>query len=364
MTADAGTRVKRAALYIDTFGGDGHNALNRALISRLSELGFVVYAALRKTRLREIGLPDTVIPVPLPEVFFPDKIGKIRSRYNEFRLLRFIWGKVGSRKFDWLVFSSFDEVSLSFARFRGRALLVAHGNVAGLDNPLKRFFMRFLAKRATLLVFHDYIRDRCAQFGIRDVIVEPQGISAPYPFPASLQVVLGSLDPRLTSGQFEHLVFAPTGAKYNDRLLGDAVCDPAFTGFLESKRIALVIKGQIKPDCRNVIVLPAQLEMSQYQAVFVASTAILLSYPESFAYRTSAALYECFSNHKPCIVSDIMAFRAFEKHFTYQPFFKDITTMTSVIERVCALPSAGGAGPYRHLEILNPILGLLAESQE
>jgi hypothetical protein len=266
-------------------------------------------------------------------------------------------------RYDYIVFSSFDEIPLYFSGIKGNLLLFTHANVAGLDNPIKRWFLKRIARRGRLIVFHEFIKRRCEEFGIRNVLVEPQGLSEPYVMDdATTLSTLRSLDGRLASGVFSQMLFAPTGSKYADVFLKEAIGDRAFTQFLAERRIGVVIKDDaLRSSSENIIILSQHLSDTEYKALFVASTAIILSYPMSFNYRISAALFECFSNSKPCLLSDIEGFKVYEPHFTYKPYFSNPGELMAGIDALSALPVAVRQAPYRDLQALVPTFSALIE---
>jgi hypothetical protein len=77
---------------------------------------------------------------------------------------------------------------------------------------------------------------------------------------------------------------------------------------------------------------------------------LILHYPETFNYRVSATLIECFSNSKPCVLSDIEAFRVFAHNFQYEPFYRSQAELCAALDRVIDADSSAGSAPYCHLE--------------
>lgn len=348
-------------LYIDPNSTSGHSALNRVLIEKFRDLGFTVDLAMRAGYLEELAPPAGLKRLPLPERYFPHHPGKFSSRFFETRLLLYIRRNLIHREYDYIVFSAFDEIPLFFSGIRGPLILVVHGNVGAMDHPVKRAFMQWVAKRGSLLVFHDFIKQRCEHFGIRNVLVEAQGLTRPYPpANAATEAVLRTIDPRLVSGAFRHCVFAPSGSKYRDSFLAETIRDPAFRQFLAHRQIVLVIKhADLPDDFPNVVDLHKELTADQYEGLFTFSRGIILSYPKSFTYRVSAILHECFSNQKPCLLSDIEGFRIFQRHFRYDPFFNDKSQLITAIDTICSLDAETARSPYVHMEELEPTFAAL-----
>lgn len=346
-------------LFVDPFSGFGHRSLDAVYIRRFVDLGYTVDVATKEGYLRELDIRRAVAEVPLPRRYFPGRPGRFRHRLAQVRLLRYVRRHMRRERYDLIFFSYFDELPLLLSGIRGNLILMSHANVAGLEHPIKRMLLRRAAKRGRLLVFHEFIRQRCVEHGIANVTVEPLGLSEPYLMSHSERArICTEIEPRLgKEGEFAHVVFAPSGAKFADGFLGMLANDPAFTSFLEKHRIGLVLKdvGEASRS-RNVVVIRRHLSDEEYRALFLASSAIVLSYPPSFHLRVSAALFECFANGKPCLVSDIQAFRVFEEYFTYDPFFSGRAELTEALERLCVTDGKIRASPYQHLERLNPRL--------
>lgn len=348
-------------LFVDTLSQFGHNNFNRVLIKRFHELGFEIELVMREGYYEELRLPRQHARWPLPARWFPDNPGKLRARYCQLRMLLHIKKQLAHREYDFIVFSFFDEISLYFSGLRGNLFLICHANISGLRSPVKRFFLKQVATRGRLVVFHDFIKQRCEKYGISNVLVEPQGLPTPYAVSRSTQArLLRAIDERLDCRDFAHTVFAPTGSKYSDGLLKEAIGTPRFVRFLEEKRIAFVIKdATLRSNCDNIVAIARHLSDQEYQALFLSSSSLVLSYPPSFDFRVSAILFECFSNNEPCVLSDIPGFRVFERHFNYTPFFRGTAGLMAALDTVCSLAPATRQAPYRDRHLLNPAFATL-----
>lgn len=343
-------------LFIETFGGLGHLGINRLLINGYRDLGLTVDLVMREGYCGKLQLPQHLVQWAIPNRWFPNNPSKIRDRYCQIRILLRIKKQVDLREYDYIVFSYFDEVPLFLSGIRGNLFLICHGNVSGLNNPIKKFFLTRVAERGSLVVFHEFIRQHCEWHGISNVLVEPHGMQEPFSVDEETRTrVLQSIDERLVSNDFAHIVFVPKGSKFCDRLIERAIADPRFMLFLADRRIVLVIMGtRLHSSCANVVVHPRRLSDLEFQAVFLHSSCVILSYPKSFTFRVSAILFECFSNNKPCVLSAIESFKVFEPHFNYDPFFIDIAGLMTALETVLSLPAEVRGAPYGNLESLTP----------
>lgn len=343
-------------LYIDTYTQFGHVALNEVYINNLASVGLSVEVVMADKVIAQMNLDPRVLVRPIPLRLITAGGGRVSDRMRDIRILKYIKGTFALENYGCIFLSSFDEIVLSTVRLRGRLLLLAHGNVAGMDNPLKRLCMMNLSRYATFVVFHEFIKKRCEEIGINDVFVEAQGISKPYVMSKEERCkILSTIDARLTPESGYTLMFVPSGAKYNDTLLRTAIGNEEFLAFLKRERIKLAMKEiGVTSEMENVITISRSLNRQEYQALFTESACIILSYPESFTYRVSAILLECFSNEKICLLSDITAFRAFDMHFRYTPYFNGIFECMNRMKQILSLPAEISEHPFMSREELNP----------
>lgn len=349
-------------LVIDPVSPFGHEAFVRKQILRFLELGFAVDMVAAEGYFSNLQLPSCVKLLPVQASYFQSS-GSIGSRLQEMRLLRMLKRRAESGDYDFVVLTAFDEIALYFSGLKERLVLVAHATVAALDHPVKRIFVKQVAQRAKLVVFHEFIKRRCGEFGIFNVSVEPQGLPPAFERNADDIAKLGAIDARLASGSFRHIVFVPAGSKYGHSLMADAEGNPRMQKLLTEHQVLLVIKGNHPQSTHsNVLHLGPHLEKEQFRALFMISTCVVLAYPGSFIYRSSAQLFECFGNSKPCLLSNIESFQVYGRHFNYDPFFSDIDGLMAGIERVCSLEAGTAAAPYKDLEELEPRFDFMVNS--
>ncbi len=350
-------------LYIDPFSVYGHINLNQVFVRKLTEIGLEVQLAVREGYHLDLGLPREMLRLAIPERFFRDGLGRLASRYYLWKTLRHVKATIDLQEYDYVILSGYEEFSLFLSGIRRKLYLVNHGNVSGLQYPVKRCLIRRLSRHCTHIVFAPYLKERFAHFGITDVHVEGLGLSEPYAVAGRRRPdILRSISGRL-SGDYRDIFFSPSGSKYGSTFVGDLVADPGFQAFIERNNILFVVRdASLHSAGGNIVIVRDLLTREQYQALFTASRLICISYPESFDYRVSASLFECFSNQKACLLSDIKAFRIFESHFNYDPFFKDIPTLINRLERFLLTSGTDGRLPFKNLESLNPTFSDLADS--
>lgn len=351
-------------LYIDTFSQFGHTNLNKVFIQQFRNKGYKVSVIARTNYLEDIEVPIEDILLRIPETYYNSSAGRIRDRLLQFRILQFIKKRVSLRKYDIVFFSYFDEIVFPLSVIKGNLIFMNHSNVTGLENTLKRFFLKCIAKMGTILVFHETIRDQFLKFGITNVIVEPLGLTLPYDNDsANNRNLLNKIDTRIVSLDYRLKIFIPTVSKYQDDFLYKVLSNDSFLNFLILNKVLLVLKDKsIEINHPNICLLKSFLSEEIYQAVFISADFLMLHYPASFKYKVSASLFECFSNNKPCFLSDIDAFRVFQSHFNYDPYYNSIEKFTELIQVSLDRKDLIVKYPYNNTSLLNPSLETISSS--
>lgn len=346
----------KTVLYIDTFSQFGHNNLNKVYLNQFRESDCKVSVIARSNYIREIEVPDEEVVFLIPESYYIKDVGKIEDRIIQWKILLLIKRNVNFSDYDIVFFSYFDEIPFTLAGLEGNLFFMNHSNVSGLENLIKRFFLNRISKIGNIVVFHKSISDQFAKYGILNTITEPLGLSSPFSKLINFDL-LGRIDNRLTSSEFELKIFIPTISKYSDDFIQKILLDKDFLKFLCQKKILLVIKDRIiQTHHQNIIILNNFLAEEEYQMVFKISDVILLHYPNSFKFKISASLFECFSNNKACLVSEIDSFKLFKSKFIYNPYYNSQDQLIELIENCFNPEKINLTKPFRNLDDLNPTL--------
>lgn len=347
----------KTVLYIDTFSQFGHTNLNKVYLQEFRKKGCKISVIARSNYFKEIEVFEDEVLLRIPESYY-FHTGSIQSRLLEIKILRFINKNVELKNFDIVFFSYFDEIAFYFSRLKGNLFFMNHSNVSGLENRIKRFFLKSISQRGTILVFHETIQDQFVKYGINNIIIEPLGLSLPYKNNIlKNNNILKDIDTRLIDDFFYLKIFIPTLSKYGDNFLTNSLLDDSFKSLLEEKKILLIIKDKnLDIKHPNVCLLNNFINDEIYQAVFLKSDILILQYPKSFKFKVSASLLECFSNNKPCFISDIEAFRVFDVYFNYDPYYNSLTQLINLIQIACVNKDTILSHPYKKTSLLNPKL--------
>ena len=238
---------------------------------------------------------------------------------------------------------------------RSRLVLLNHNNVSGLHSAIKLWCFRRVTRNATLVVFDPMTELRARQLGATSTVHEPHGLDMPRLEPARLP--LSCIDARLQEVPGRKILFAPNSSHRQEAVLNQYVGKPEFEKFLKENGLTLVLgQGSWRSCSENVVALRSPISDAHYQSLMARASGMVVAYPSSFAYRTSALLMECFAHQKPCVLSDIPAFRLYEAHFSYHPFFSNLKELQAAILRMLALDRTSA---YQSLDVLRPSYSFL-----
>ena len=326
-------------LYIDPFCPYGHINFNKTYVNALLRYDKIeVHLALKEGYIHELGLPLELLRLSIPTRLFVDRKNSAVNRLSLLLIYWYVRYKLHLRDYDYIFLSGYEEISFFFSGFKGKIFLVNHNNVANLDNFIKRLFIKNISKKCVQVVFSDFIRKRYLLFGIKNVLVLSQGLPEPYYLSDAHSGLLLNKNSKLLPKEFNLIIFVPSGSKYDSGFLKTLIADSHFIDFLKTHKILLAIKSDLSfPPNANLLIIEEPLETEHYISIFLNCDVVLLIYPESFKFRVSALLLECFSNNKMCLLSNIESFRTFAPYFKYNPFFDSARELESAIETAMSI---------------------------
>ena len=190
----------RTVLYIDTFSCFGHTNLNKVFLQQFRNNGIKVSVIVREGYEKDIEVPTYEVAMLIPEKYYVPHAGKIKDRISQWKILNLIRRNFSLQKYDYVFFSYFDEIVFTLSGISGNLFLLNHSNVSGFGNCIKRFFLKMVSKKGTIVVFHDTIKNEFEKHDILQVVVEPLGLSKPYLIAPSFKI--GIIDERLSAKSF------------------------------------------------------------------------------------------------------------------------------------------------------------------
>lgn len=346
----------RKILYIDMFSSTGHVNFNKIYINGLIDKGFNVRLILKDNYIKELSLSSTLVELSIPNHYFVDYNNRIINRLQLLKILWYIKTKLDFSNYDLIIFSGYEEISLFLSNIKQKLVLINHNNISGLNSRIKRYFFKLISKNNIHIVFEQYIKKYLNNIGIKNVIAIPHGLPIPFPFNSfeeeiAVDTVLSTTDFK----QYKKIIFSPSGSSIDYLFISKLICNKQFILFLKANEILLIIKGNFEPiETNNIVIIDYYLTEIQYRSLFMMSNAILISYPKTHKYRVSAVLFESISNNKICFLSEIEAFRNYEDHFNYNPFYKNIDELILNMRNWLLLDAITLSNPFSNKEILMP----------
>lgn len=334
-------------LYIDSFCPTGHLNLNKKYIEEFNKLNAKIDFVLKENYWEALSINQNQVIWSVPNFFFKVHSKGFSSRFWMLLMLLQLRIKVNIKKYDYIFFSSYDEIVLVLSGIRHNLILVNHANIAAFQNPIKKFFLNLIPKNAWWIVFHQFIANRCIELGIKKITIQPFGMNKPYRNTESFYI-------QNLYKNFEMSIFIPSASKYGDTFFYDLLNNKSFLEYLKVNKIVIIIKDKsLKSTSPNIIILNKYLEGSEYESIFMNVDIILLHYPQTFEYRVSAILMECFANNKICLINKINAFSAFKENFNYNPYYSSPEELMALITQL-KFNLTRGMILYKNLSNLEP----------
>lgn len=296
-------------LYFDMWSPEGHRVFNSIHLRVLSQLGDVY--TIFKESYYKYDYPKVTHYLDVPQRFYKTGEGYYKSRLRLAGMLRWVWSFVAKERWDYIIFSSYDPLSLFLSRRFENAIVIDHNTIDLLDSKILGFPLRHLSKGIKHIVFNDYMKKRMNDMGIENVSIVPHGF-----LPMNVEQITNEEEVEIR-GRYgldinDKIVFLPSLSKSTNDLFGQMLYNDCFNDFLKQKGLKLLTKSKVKrKSMSNMIIINGYLPEKDYQYLFLHSSCNVLLYSEDFKYRSSGVLNECFANNIPCIISDCPALKEY-----------------------------------------------------
>ena len=317
-------------LYIDPFSSEGHKNFNEIYLRNLACLEVELTCVFRDGYFEELHFENKKTRLyEIPKKYYKGDRNSFFNRVEMIKILRHVKRELNFKDFDKIILAAYDSVALYFSFIREKIILVNHNNLFGLDNKIKLFLFKQISKRNIHLVFEVYMKEYLNSIGIAKVIKVNHGL--PDKFKAN-----GDLSPTSLSDlkieQYSSLIFVPSSSSSDVFFLVKLINDSSFQNHLKENNVLLVVKGDFEvAQNKNIQIINKYLSKIEYRYLFIKSMIIIIKYPASFKYRTSAVFLECVANNKIALISEIDAFKQLESKMNYNPYF---TTIDELIDKV------------------------------
>lgn len=353
MFQESGNFTTKKVLYIDPLSPNGHINFNRIYIEALLTQFEVVDFAFKIGYEKKLPIPPKSKLYSIPDKYYSKSNNKILNRINFFKINKYIEKICDLNQYDIVIFSSYEEISLYMSFYKKTLILINHNNLSALNNPIKFFIFKKLAKKNINIVFENYMKVALNEKGIENTLVIHHGLPSPFSTNILNDSTLKSKFAFLDNYKF--VIFAPSGSSSDKIFLSNLISNEMFLAYLKGNDILFIVKNKtLKSNHDNICIIDNYLTDIQYQYLFLVSNIILILYPKAFEFRVSAVLFEAMCNNKVCILSDILALKNYTNYFSYNPFYRNIEELMKKISFIIELPDVDKINPYKDIFKLHP----------
>ena len=320
-------------LLIDYRSPQGHEPYLRIQIKSLLEQGFNVKCVLKEGYGNIEEISEDLSLFYIPSALYIDGKG-LKKRLSYIIILRYIKKRIDERKWDAIILTSYEVLSLSLYRPFNKVMIINHNNINDVENNfIKRTCFKLLPKNYKHIVFNSYIADKVEEMtNIRPIII-------PHGLPKVKFNVSESILEKLHCKR-KTFLFSPSKNSTEASLLEQFCNSVQFNNYLEEKGLTLIVRRKIKVEDRfikNYHVIERYLSDDEYYTLMTNSLACIICYGDSFKYRVSGTLFECMSLNIPALVSTNESLVVYQKHARYNMFFSSVSDIILELNKLVSL---------------------------
>lgn len=310
--------MTKKVLLIDPLSPIGHKKYNEILIADIVKSGCDLDLISKSKYFDFLDKKNLNINqvLEIDEKYYRglDKKAPLINRIKYFKILLNIKKNIDFSKYDYIIFSSYEESSFLFANFKFRCYLINHNNLSGINKSIKKYIIKKISKSNRLIVLHENFVDLLNQKGIESMYVAhglPKKIKSPY------SIVLEQNSIGIQKADL--IIFSPSSSSSDNVFFEKLISDLGFIKFIEENNILLILKGNYVSCSESILILESFLDQKDYDKIFDISDVILINYNENFKNRVSGVFYECIANNKIILTS---------KYFFYNLGIKETAIYT------------------------------------
>lgn len=316
----------KRVLFVDYTYQIGHVNFNQIHIEALKAEGYDVKIILHKRIVEQLPFNKDDYALVLPDFLRQRDGHAVINRILFILALLFIKVKVRVKKFDKVIISYCDEVTIGILPLCHDMYIICHNNADSFCNSVKRFFIKHLAQNNFFIVFNKGMTKPFEHYGIKNVFVVSHGCVSPFKARADVSLPIDT-------SSYDWVVFHPSPNLNTDFII-DLLSNVRFEKYLRDNNILFLLrdKSNNAKGRGNIKFINGYLSQLQYQQLFLLSDLILLAYPETFEYRVSGVSFECVANGKRLLIKRNIAFDYCRDFFNYDPMFDNVTDLCGKID--------------------------------
>lgn len=316
---------RQKILYVNYMLQYGHVNFDRIQISALKSTGHEVKLIFHYDIAKQLDFPASDYALIIPKCLGTNSDNPIINRLLYIMTLLFIKIKIRFSRYDKVIVSNLDELTLGLVPLTKKMYIFCHSNSNDFESSIKKTFLKKLAKNNRFIVFNEFMKEPFTLNGIHHLLVISHGCISPF--------IARRNQVPLDLSKYKFVVFHPS-TKIENSFLNELKTNESLHHFLTDNHVALIVrdKNLVVNQCNHIIVLKDYLTVEQYQALFLASNIILLVYPETFKYKVSGISYECFANHKRLLIYDNASLKYCNEYYNYDPMFSSTAQLCEKIK--------------------------------
>ena len=305
----------KKVIYINYMKQFGHINFDQIHINALINQGYDVKVVMHSDIAKKMNLRKDMYALIIPTILGHECKSGIINRLIYIIVLTYIKLHIDFSKFDYCIISNLDEISLSLIPLAKRMFLFCHGNSKGIENKIKRFFLKHLSKKHTFLVFSKEMAEPFKNNNMECVHIVSHGC-----MPAYKETSLSKKYNDIIQ-KYNFIVFHPSPK--SDINFVKAIYTKENNEILKRNNILLILRNNPfeDKDFSNIIFINSYLESKDYQGIFKKANIILMAYPNSFKFQVSGVSYECIANRKNILILQNSSFSYCKDYYNYNIFF-------------------------------------------
>lgn len=318
--------MKTKILYIDPIYQPGHINFNQIYIDYLYKEGYSIDFFFINNYADGLHLKSVSKVYTIKSSLLKRRHNPVFNRILYLYTLLFLRCKVNIKAYDYLLFSSYEEISFFFS-FYSNAYLINHVNLQGCHSRIKKFFISNIFKKNTPIVLNENCYSFMKEyFHCNHLILSKHGLLPPF------ERVKKSVKYSSVVYKYKYVIFSPSYNSADSCFISSLLESDSFRTYLQNQDILFVVRSRMKIDNDNILCISEYLSEDDYRFLFLKANIILIIYPKTFQYRVSGVLFECFSNNKMCLLYDIDSFKEYSVNFNYIPYFSDVEGLIEKID--------------------------------
>ena len=287
-------------LLIDYLSPSGHKFFNTIHVNALLELGHKVCLVGKDGQFKNFEKSQSVNVQSIPKWMFvilpfPPLMERLLG------IIRLLWLLlyVDKKKYNSIIFLSYDVLSLFVYRVASKVYLINHNNVSQIDkSKLKLFFTKFLPSNYIHVALNEMMEKR-----LKELLPNKTIVFVPHGFIRDE----GEAKKPTYLQEGEHFLFCPINNNYDPDFVGKLFCDCKLQEFLSTHNIKLIVKRKLLGvlNHTSLIGIEGRFSNEEYRYLMRNALAVVLPYSSQFKYRCSGIFFECVANESIIISTRI-----------------------------------------------------------